>query len=98
MSLPIRLRRLAQVDYDEAVDFYESREAGLGGRFAEALDIVLQQISVQPNRYPETEPGIREADLRHWPFSIVYEMLEDHVSVIAVFHSARDPSVWRKRT
>jgi hypothetical protein len=61
MTLPIRLRGVAQVEYDDAADWYEARRRGLGLRFVGAVQQVLDTISTQPDRYPEVLPGIREA-------------------------------------
>lgn len=60
MSLPVRLRRVAQREYDEATDWYESRRTGLGVRFVAALQQTIQTIGDQPDRYPEVWPGVRE--------------------------------------
>ncbi len=57
MNLPVRLRREAQREYDEATDWYESRRTGLGVRFVTALQWTLQTIEEQPDRYPEVWPG-----------------------------------------
>src|SRR5262249_3661795 len=97
MSLPVRLRRAAQSEYDEAADWYESRRAGLGVRFVAALQQIIQAIADQPDRYPEVWPGVREAPVSGWPYCVYYQVHDDHVMVIAVFHSARDPSVWQGR-
>jgi plasmid stabilization system protein ParE len=97
MSLPVRLRRVAQREYDDAVDWYEARGAGLGARFLAALREKLDDIAASPERYPEVWPGVREAPLTKWPYCVYYQVHSDHVMVIAVFHSARDPSVWQSR-
>jgi plasmid stabilization system protein ParE len=97
MSLPVRLRRVAQREYDDAVDWYEARSPGLGGQFLAALRQKLDEIAGNPDRYPEVWPGVREAPLTKWPYCVYYQVHPDHVMVIAVFHSARDPSVWQSR-
>jgi plasmid stabilization system protein ParE len=97
MSLSIRLRRAAQSEYDNAADWYEARGRGLGLRFVAAIQQKLQTISGQPDRYPEVWPGVREALVSGWPYCIYYQVHSDHVMVLAVFHTSRDPSVWQSR-
>jgi toxin ParE1/3/4 len=97
MSVPVRLRRVAQREYDDAADWYEVRQAGLGRRFVAALQQTLAGIASQPDRYPEVWPGVREAALSGWPYCVYYQVHPDHVMVIAVFHTTRDPSVWQSR-
>jgi hypothetical protein len=60
-----------------------------------ALQQALQAIG--EDRYPEVWPGGREAPVLGWPYCVYYQVHDDHVMVIAVFHSARDPSVWQSR-
>ena len=97
MSLPIRLRRAAQTEYDHAADWYEARRRGLGWRFAAALRDALAEIGRQPDRFSEVWPGVREAALTGWPYCVYYQVHTDHVMIIAVFHTSRDPSVWQSR-
>lgn len=93
MSLPIRLRRAAQAEYDEAADWYESRRSGLGLRFVAAVRQVLAQVAAQPDRWPEVWPGVREAPVSRWPHCVYYQTHSDQVMVLAVFHtSATRPS------
>ncbi len=98
MSLPIKLRRAAQIEYDDAADWYESRRRGLGLRFVAAVRQVLEAVSAQPDGHPEVLPGVREAPVSRWPYCIYYQVHSDHVMVLAVFHTSRDPSVWQSRT
>ena len=97
MNLPVRLRREAQREYDEATDWYESRRTGLGVRFVTALHRTMKTIEEQPDRYPEVWPGVREAIVLGWPHCVYYRVHADCAMVLAVFHSARDPSVWQGR-
>ena len=98
MSLSVRLRHVAQKEYDEAADWYEARSDGLGVRFVAALQKTIDAIAEQPDRYPEVWPDVREALVSGWPYAVYYQIHTDHVVVIAVFHAARDPAVWQRRT
>ncbi|MBI2804085.1 MAG: type II toxin-antitoxin system RelE/ParE family toxin [Planctomycetes bacterium] len=97
MSVEVRLRRMARAEYEEAVAWYEERRSGLGLRFASEIDATLEAIGERPDRYPETWPGIREALVSNWPYCLYYQVHDDHVMVIAVFHTSRDPAVWQRR-
>lgn len=97
MSRTVRLRRAAQWEFDHSADWYEARQKGLGVRFTAAVNRVLDAIAIEPERWPEVEPGIREAAVRRWPFCIYFESHPDHVLVLAIFHTSRDPTEWRNR-
>jgi toxin ParE1/3/4 len=97
VSLEVRLRFLAQAEYDDAADWYESQRRGLGLRFVAAVERALAGVASQPARWPATLPGVREAPVPKWPYCVYYEVQPDHVMVLAVFHTSRDPSVWQAR-
>ncbi len=97
MSLPVRLRRLAQAEYDRAADRYEGLCRGLGDRFVTAIQRMFARIADQPNRWPEALDDVREAPVPRWPFCIYYQVHADHVMALAVFHTSRDPAVWQSR-
>jgi toxin ParE1/3/4 len=97
VSLPVRLRLVAQAEFDDAADWYEARRPGLGIRFVAAVQKVLATLADHPDRWPEAEPGIREAPVNGWPYFIYYQVHPDHLMVIAVFHASRDPSIWQSR-
>ena len=94
MSLEVRLRHVAQAEYDDAADWYESQRRGLGLRFVAAVERVLVGVASQTARWPEALSGVREAPVPQWPYCVYYEVHSDHVMVLAVFHTSRDPSVW----
>ncbi len=98
MTLPVRLRRAAQFEYDEAADWYESRRKGLGLRFVAAVRKALEDIAERPDSCAVVWPGVREAPVRKFPYFIYYQTHPDHVMVLAVFHAARDPVVWQSWT
>lgn len=97
MTRPVRLRRIAQAEYDSDADYYEHQRRGRGVRFVAAVNRVLEQLAAHPDRWPEVEPGVRLAPVRRSPYGIIYQVWPDHVMVLAVFHMARDPAEWQRR-
>ena len=97
MTLPVRLRRVAQAEYDADADVYEAQRRGRGQRFVAAVDRALSQLAGDADRWPEVEPGIRLAPVARWPYGIYYQTWPDQVMVLAVFHMAREPADWQRR-
>ncbi|HEV3025350.1 MAG TPA: type II toxin-antitoxin system RelE/ParE family toxin [Pirellulales bacterium] len=97
MSLAIVFRREARLEFDEAADWYEQRRAGLGARFVEAVQHVLNQAAANPQRYGIVDDDLREGVVRGFPFCVYYREEAGQIVVFAVFHSSRDPSIWRPR-
>jgi toxin ParE1/3/4 len=97
VSTPVALRRLAQAEFDDAVDWYEARRAGRGVAFTAAVRQVLTAIAAQPETYPEVHDDVREAFVSGFPYAVYYRIDATQVTVVAVFHTSRDPAEWQKR-
>jgi toxin ParE1/3/4 len=97
MNLPIVFRRAARAEFDDAADWYEQRQAGLGDAFTAAVQQILAQISGQPSFYPQVYGDLREALVSGFPYCVYYREELGQVVVLSVFHTSRDPSVWQGR-
>ncbi|HKB36648.1 MAG TPA: type II toxin-antitoxin system RelE/ParE family toxin [Gemmataceae bacterium] len=97
MSLPIVFRRVARAEFDDAADWYEQRRAGLGAAFVAAVQDVLDQIADQPQSHAVVLGDVREAMVSGFPYCVYYREEPGQVLVLAVFHTARDPSIWQGR-
>lgn len=97
MSLPLTFLRIARVEFDNAANWYEERRAGLGAAFTASVDRVLDRIAQQPHFYAQAYEDVREALVPRYPYCVYYRVEGEHVVVLSVFHTARDPSVWQER-
>ena len=97
MNRPIILRRIARAEFDEAADSYEGRQAGQGAAFTAAVRQVLGDIGSRPELHPEVYEDVREALVARYPFAIYYRPSPTEVTVLAVFHTSRDPTLWQTR-
>ncbi len=98
MSLPIVFRAAAQAELTDAAVWYDGQRPGRGSDLVAEVRAVLAMISAQPDRYPIVARDVREASVPRFPYCIYYRVKPDRVVVIAVVHTARDPSVWQGRT
>jgi plasmid stabilization system protein ParE len=98
MSLPIVLRAAAQDEASEAARWYEGQRPGLGADSVAELQRVFDVISAHPDRYPVAAGDTREAPLSRFPYCVYYRVGRNRIAVTAVFHTARDPSIWRSRS
>ncbi len=97
MSLPIILRAEAEAEFDEAFDFYDGRQVGLGTEFVAEVQKAFDRLAANPRMHQEVFADIRKAVVRRFPYCVFYRPHADRVEVIAVFHTSRDPSVWQGR-
>lgn len=93
----LMFRRVAESEFRHAVEWYESQRRELGAAFVNEVQIVLDNISNHPLQYPIVNGDVRGAMLNRFPFCIYFRMKPDRVTVIAVFHTSRDPASWQTR-
>lgn len=90
--------RSALHDVRSARDWYEERRASLGAAFVQRLEACVAQIERNPEIGALVDGATRRAHLRRFPYVIYYELLEDDILVLAVWHGRRDPEAWQART
>ena len=84
-------------DINRAHVHYESRSAGLGGRFTARLSTALDTIARMPHLFGEIVPSVRAGMPSKFPYVIYYHIDGAMVVVFAVLHGATDPAVWQSR-
>jgi len=97
MKLPIVFRLEASAEFNEAFDWYDQQQAGLGLDFLDRVADVLAQIELMPESYQMIFEDVRRAAIRRFPYSIFYRIETNQITVLAVFHSRRDPKAWQSR-
>ncbi len=99
MSFGLIIEAVVREEIRQAGDWYEAQEAGVGGRFAVALDEYLQKIALDPFRYPKVGPTTYKSKIIGWPYAIFFTILEDkqRVKIVAVWQGNQDPAKLRKR-
>lgn len=97
MSIPVILDPEAREEFDEGYDFYESRRAGLGELFADAVQIVFDRIGTTPRLHQVVFGNVRRAVVSGYPYCVYYREESSTVRVLSVFHTSRDPAIWQSR-
>jgi plasmid stabilization system protein ParE len=97
MTYALRIRSEAELDIQDAYQYYEERESGLGSEFVRAVDACLSKVARNPSAYPLVHRQIRRGLIRRFPYGIFYVIEGSTVVVLACFHAKRDPKAWRDR-
>lgn len=97
MSLPLDFHPSLRQEVDDAFRWYEQRQPGLGRDFLDEVGEVLAEITANPARYGFADADIREGLLPRFPYAVYYRVLIDRIRVLAVYHTARNPSGWQSR-
>ncbi|MEM9541568.1 MAG: type II toxin-antitoxin system RelE/ParE family toxin [Cyanobacteria bacterium P01_E01_bin.42] len=97
MTLPIVLRVEAQAEFDLAFDWYEEQQSRLGVKFLTSVAEVLERIQSFPEVCEIVFEDVRRAIVPKFPYLILYKIEPEQIVILAVFHSKRDPQIWRDR-
>jgi len=93
----IRFHPEAEKDFHEALTWYSRQRKGLDAEFVMCVDEAIHRITYNPNTYPVVHLHLRKIIVRRFPYIIIYESSETEIHVIAVFHSRRNPALWKSR-
>ena len=66
----VAFTQAARVELIEAQDWYEGEATGLGRRFRQAVDALMERISDNPRQFPIVFKNVRRALLRRFPYSL----------------------------
>jgi plasmid stabilization system protein ParE len=97
--MKLRIHRLAVAEIDHEVDYYESRQEGLGAELEDELDAVFSMIVQFPEAAPQWKHRAdrRVAVLDRFPFTVPYQIVGDEIVVLALAHTSRRPGYWTRR-
>ena len=85
----IRFNPEADAELTEARHWYSHNRQDLDLEFMQCIDDVLARVASYPH--------LRRAVVRRFPFAVFYQITGSEVEVVSVFHSRRNPEVWKSR-
>jgi plasmid stabilization system protein ParE len=87
----------ARADLEEAIEFLETKKAGLGIALLSRFHEELPRIRRLPLAAPFVFKPFRRIPLKPFSYGIIYSVEEDEISVVAVMHDRRNPDYWKHR-
>ncbi len=95
----LKLAERTKREFDEAYNYYRSKDDNLGLTFRTLTQELLVEIAEHPLRWRLITKRVRRRLYpRKFPYSIFYQVRSDHVLVMAILHTSRRPGYWRGRT
>lgn len=96
MSFQVIIKEEALQDIQEAYEYYELKQLGLGEKFLQKLQQRLLHLSKHPNNYGFIDEDylkiLRDVKIDKFPFVIVFEIEHDTVIVYAIHNCYKLPS------
>lgn len=88
----------AEIEFREAIEYYESREEGLGFDFAHEVYSAIGRAAEHPRAWPMLDGDIRRCQTRRFPYGVLYSQEKNSIYVLAVMHLHRQPDYWKHRS
>ena len=94
MPYTLIVREEAVEEAKEAYLYYELNQEGLGERFLFELRKRYLEISEYPQSYSfiDDKKSFRDIKVRHFPYQVIYQIIDKKVVVFSVFNSYQNPS------
>jgi toxin ParE1/3/4 len=86
--------RPAEYELNEAAQYYDLEEPGLGAAFLEEVDRCLQSIQAAPEAGAILRGTVRRRLLRRFPYALLYKIKPNGIRILAVMNLRRRPTYW----
>ena len=97
MSYEIIISIAAQLDIEQAIEWYEGQLQGLGDRVKQSLYDSLLEIESNPHLSSKRYKEIRIKYIKVFPYGIHYLVEGNEIKVYGFFHMKRNPTKWLER-
>ena len=87
----------AEAEAREAFQWYFERSPLVADAFRVELFDAIDGLATTARDWPEDEDGFRRYHLKHFPYTVMYEVFDRTVTVFAIAHQRRRPGYWQGR-
>lgn len=87
----------AEQEFLEIIEYYNSESEGLGYEFAAEVGHTLERIAQYPEAWHPLSKRTRRCRTKRFPYSIIFQLRNDTILIVAIMHMHREPSSWKSR-
>jgi plasmid stabilization system protein ParE len=87
----------AEEEFNQAIDYYEEIESGLGYDFALEVYSAIKRSVEFPKAWAELDGEIRRSLVRRFPYGVLYSEEQEGIFIVAVMSLHRKPGYWKHR-
>ena len=98
MAKTRRYHPLVADDLATAVTSYDDISIALGNRFRAAVRDRIEAVTDRPESFGRIREECRAAMLDQFPYVVVFELQNQAVEILGVFHAASDQGKWFERS
>jgi plasmid stabilization system protein ParE len=93
----ISFHYLAEIELNEAAEYYDRERPGLGIVFLAEVERAVEFVLELPEGSPRVARTVRRKLLRRFPYGILYSVRPNEVRILAIMNHKRRPFYWRGR-
>lgn len=102
MTLSLSIHPEAESELLEAAQWYEQERPYLGDAFISEVRSAERRVLDWPESAPvlpdwEGSPPVRSANVRVFPYRVIYRVAGNIVEILAYAHARRRPNHWQQR-
>lgn len=102
MTLGFDFHPEARAEFVADVNWYDAHEVGVGARFEVAVRAAIDAAVDSPESWAkwldwDREPVVRSKGVPGFPYRVVYFVLGETLTIVAVAHERRRPGYWQDR-
>ena len=94
----IRFAEAANDELNDACDWFERQQSGLGARFKSDVREATRLIAGSPLLFPIELEDVRRYVMSRFSYTLRYVLRGDEVWIMAVSHQHRRPDYWVERS
>jgi plasmid stabilization system protein ParE len=87
----------AEEEFNEAIEYYEEIEPGIGYDFALEVYSTIQRSVEFPKAWAIIEGEIRRSLVSRFPYGVLYSEEQEGIYIVAVMNLHRHPDYWKHR-
>ena len=87
----------AEKELNDAIDYYNECQNGLGHEFAEEVYSSIRNIISFPQAWAPLSPNTRRCLTNRFPYGVIYQITENEIFIIAVMQLNKEPGYWATR-
>ena len=87
----------AGAELGHASNWYEEQRKGLGTEFMLAVEAAFESVKRTPMLYPKIIGDARRVLVKRFPFGIIFELFDDTIVILSIFHLKRRPESFGRK-
>jgi toxin ParE2 len=95
--MKINFLEIAQIELDDAIEYYNFEVPGLGDAFLTEVLNALDRIGEFSEAWHPCSKRTRRCQTRRFPYGIVYQIRKQEILIVAVANLHRKPDYWTDR-